>query len=43
MFIKNFTIDSDLKSKEAVQFEAQTNCKSKEVQPFCANYPLPVS
>ena len=30
MSIKNPTIDSDLKNEEAVKFESQTNCKSKE-------------
>ena len=34
MSIKNDTIDSDLKSEEAVKFEAQTNCKSKEWSSF---------
>ena len=32
--IKNSTIDSDLKNEEEVQFEAQTNCKSKEWSSF---------
>ena len=37
MSIKNSTIDSDLKNEEAVKFEAQTNCKSKEWSSFlCA-------
>ena len=30
MSIKNSTIESDLKNEQAVTFEAQTNCKSKE-------------
>ena len=34
MSIKNSTIDSDLKNEEAVKFEAQTNCKSKEWSSF---------
>ena len=34
MFIKNSTIDSDLKNEEAVKFKAQTNCKSKEWSSF---------
>ena len=34
MSIKNSAIDSDLKNEEAVKFEAQTNCKSKEWSSF---------
>ena len=34
MSIKNSTIDSDLKNEEAVKFEAQNNCKSKEWSSF---------
>ena len=34
MSIKNSSIDSDLKNEEAVKFEAQTNCKSKEWSSF---------
>ena len=34
MFIKSFTIDSDLKNEEAVKFKGQTNCKSKEWSSF---------
>ena len=34
MFIKNSTIDSDLKNEAAVKFKAQTNCKSKEWSSF---------
>ena len=34
MSIKNSTIDSDFKNEEAVKFEAQANCKSKEWSSF---------
>ena len=34
MSIKNSTIDNDWKNEEAVKFEAQTNCKSKEYSSF---------
>ena len=34
MSIKNSTIDNDWKNEEAVKFEAQTNCKSKEWSSF---------
>ena len=34
MSTKNSAIDSDLKNEEAVKFEAQTNCKSKEWSGF---------
>ena len=34
MSIKNSTIDSDLKNEQAVKFEAQNNCKSKEWSSF---------
>ena len=30
MTIKNSTVDSDLKNGEAIKFEAQTKCNSKE-------------
>ena len=34
MSTKNSATDSDLKNEEAVKFEAQTNCKSKEWSSF---------
>ena len=34
MSIKNSTIDSDFKSEKAVNFKAQTDCKSKERSSF---------
>ena len=43
MFIKNSTIDSDLKNEEAVKFEAQTNCKSKEWSSFFCGLSIFVS
>ena len=37
MSIKISIIDSDLKNKEAVKFEAKTNCKSKAWSSFCVH------